>query len=242
MTVITVTIPSTLWEIDTRSLPPPFRRNFPQFVRTAPSLRHLTALALQTLKAKFPTLTLDPRDPIPHKAFFGVFLEISPDPPKDGKPHAANANFSQQTDAYIAHALELDMPVPLIYASSRNASDLALFVEKAERHNPPLSVTTQKDLIPSFAAQEFEALSSDQKVLVDYEILSRCGVFAGHVNSSFVWDVVLKRAQVGEDQARAGDPWRVRHVRGGVVWGDGVSWVVGRDEWREERVGRGVWP
>ena len=36
-----VNLERTLWDIDTRSLPPPFRRNFPQTLRTNPSIRRL---------------------------------------------------------------------------------------------------------------------------------------------------------------------------------------------------------
>ncbi|KAM0712219.1 hypothetical protein Q7P37_011313 [Cladosporium fusiforme] len=240
VTLVDVEIFSTLWKIDTRSLPPSFRRSLPQVIRTNPSIRRVAALVAQSLSTQHPSMALDPRDAIPLAAFYGALLDIPDNPPQDKLPHSANANFSTQTDAYIAHALSLDLP--LVYAASSNSSTLALFRDKAAHHNPPLSVVTKTDLIPFSALQELEDLSSDQKMLVDYELLLRCSVFAGFVNSTLAFNVALTRAQRREDEAWVGDPWRIRHLVSGLVFDDGVSRIVGRDGWREERLPRGMWP
>ena len=44
-----VNLERTLWDIDTRSLPSSFRRNFPQILRTSPPIRRLAALTVRNL-------------------------------------------------------------------------------------------------------------------------------------------------------------------------------------------------
>jgi hypothetical protein len=237
-----VNLERTLWDIDTRSLPPSFRRNFPQVLRTNPSIRRLAALTAQTLALQHPTLALDPRDAIPSAAFYAAHLRTEADAQTAGWTSAPDSNFSAQTDVYIAHALAHNLR--LVYAASGNASELARFAAKAAAHSPPLAVTSKLDLLPpdSPARQELEALTWDQQALVDYEVLQRSSVFGGFVKSSFSFGVAMSRAQRGEDAARVVEPWRVRHEDDGVCFDDGVSRVVGRDEWHEGRIPRGMWP
>lgn len=235
-----VNLERTLWDIDTRSLPASFRRNFPQILRINPTVRHLAALVVQNLAQQNLTLSLDPRDPIPKSAFYGAHLRTEADAQNAGWNSAPNTNFSAQTDAYIAHALAHKLD--LLYVASGNASELARFREKAAAHSPPLAVTSKLDLLPPTARQEFEALTWDQQALVDYEVLQRSSVFGGFVKSSFSFNVAMSRAQRGEDDARVVDPWRVRHEDDGVCFDDGVSRVVGRDGWHELRIPKGMWP
>ena len=241
-TITLVNLERTLWDIDTRSLPPSFRRNFPQVLRTNPSIRRLAALTAQNLALQHPTLALDPRDAIPSSTFYGAHLRTEADAQIAGWTAAPNTNFSAQTDAYIAHALAHDLR--LMYVASGNASELARFAAKAAAHNPPLLVTSKLDLLPpnSSARADLEALTWDQQALVDYEVLQRSSVFGGFVKSSFSFNVAISRAQRGEDDARVVEPWRVKHEDDGVCFDDGSSRVVGRDEWHEGRIPRGMWP
>jgi len=61
-----VNLERTLWEIDTRSLPPTFRHSFSQLLRLNPSARRLAAIAIQYLALSYP-IHIDPRDAIPPK-------------------------------------------------------------------------------------------------------------------------------------------------------------------------------
>ena len=238
-----VNLERTLWDIDTRSLPPSFRRSFSQLLRTNPSIRRLAALTVQNLALANPTLTLDPRDPIPRKAFHGSHLRTEADALAAGWNSAdpPNANYSSQTDAYIAHALAHNLR--LMYVASGNASELARFAAKAAAHMPPLTVVSKSSLLPQSALDELLALTWDQQALVDYEVLQRSSVFAGFVKSSFSFGVVMARAQRLEDEGRVVmDPMGVRHREVDICWDDGASRVVGRDEWHEWRIPRGMWP
>jgi hypothetical protein len=133
-----VNLERTLWDIDTRSLPASFRRNFPQVLRTNPSVRHLAALTAQNLALQNPLILLEPRDAISKASFYGAHLRTEADAQNAGWNSAPNTNSTAQTDAYIAHALAHKLN--LLYVASGNASELAGFREKAAAHTPPLSV------------------------------------------------------------------------------------------------------
>jgi len=238
-----VNLERTLWEIDTRSLPPSFRRSFPQILRPNPSIRRLAALTVQNLALANPSIPLDPRSAIPQRAFHGSHLRTEADALAAGWNSATslNSNYSSQTDAYIAHALSHNLR--LMYVASGNASELERFTSKAAAHNPPLAVTSKLSLLSQSALEELDALTWDQQALVDYEVLQRSSVFAGFVKSSFSFGVVMARAQRLSDGARVVmDPLRVQHSDVGICWDDGVSRVVGRDGWHEGRIPRGMWP
>ena len=238
-----VNIERTLWEIDTRSLPSSFRRSFPQILRINPSIRRLAALTVQSLALANPSLPLDPRDPIPQKVFHGSHLRTEADALAAGWNSATspNANYTSQSDAYIAHALAHNLR--LMYVASGNASELERFASKAAAHNPPLTMTSKLSLLPQSALGELNSLTWDQQALVDYEVLQRSSIFAGFVKSSFSFGIVMARAQRLEDDGRVVmDPMGVRHKDESVCWDDGVSRVVGRDGWHEGRIPRGMWP
>jgi hypothetical protein len=232
-----------LWEVDTRSLPPAFRRSFPQVLRLNPYIRRLAALTVRNLVLAYPSISLDPRDPIPPKAFHGSHLRTEADALAAGwnGADAPNSNYSSQTDAYISHALAHELRV--MYVASGNASELERFTAKAAAHQPPLTVTTKLSLLPQTALEELDTLSWDQQALVDYEVLQRCSVFAGFVRSSFSFGLILARAQRLSDEGRVVmDPIGVRHADPGICWDDPLSRLVGRDDWHEHRIPRGQWP
>ena len=232
-----------LWEVDTRSLPPSFRRSFPQLLRLNPYIRRLAALTVQNLALAYPRVSLDPRDQIPPKAFHGAHLRTEADALAAGwiGAEAPYSNYSAQTDAYIAHALAHKLH--LMYVASGNASELERFTAKAAAHRPPLTVTTKLSLLPQTALEELDTMSWDQQALVDFEVLQRCSVFAGFVRSSFSFGLVLARAQRLSDEGRVVmDPIGVRHADPGICWDDPVSRLVGRDGWHELRIPRGQWP
>ncbi|RMY80680.1 hypothetical protein D0861_08535 [Hortaea werneckii] len=58
--MVLVNVGRTLWEVDTRSLPPGFRRNFGQLLRINPDIRRLAAMVVEQL-ARERQLIIDPR-------------------------------------------------------------------------------------------------------------------------------------------------------------------------------------
>lgn len=234
-----VNVERTLWDIDTRSLPPGVRRNLGQLLRIGPAIREYAAMVVKKLAEKY-EITLDPRDAVPRAAFHGAHLRTEADAQNAGWTDAPHGNWSAQTDAYIAHALANSLAVS--YVASGNATDLARFRAKAAAHRPPVIVTSKFDLLPAREAAELKQLSWDQQALVDYEVLQRCSVFGGFVKSSFAFNVAMTRGQWVEDRGRVVDPWFVKHRDEAVAMDDGVSRVFGRDGWHEARIPRGMWP
>lgn len=232
----------TLWDVDTRALPLGFRRNFGGLLRIRRDIRRLAAVVVQSLAEKF-GLSIDPRDGVPRGAFYGAHLRTEADAGAAGwlNDGEVNANFSAQTDAYIAHAVKKKLGV--MYVATGNSSDLELFKRKAANHRPSITVVSKHDLLPQSELATFEKLSWDQKALIDYEVLKRCSVFGGFVKSSFSYNVAMARNQWLEDQGWVvDDPWSVQHSEVGVSFDDGLSRIVGRDAWHEGRIPRGMWP
>ncbi|KAI7057293.1 hypothetical protein KC327_g16579 [Hortaea werneckii] len=69
--MVLVNVGRTLWEVDTRSLSPGFRRNFGQLLRINPAIRRLAAMVVEQL-ARERQLIIDPRVAIPPQAFYGA--------------------------------------------------------------------------------------------------------------------------------------------------------------------------
>ncbi|KAI6985943.1 hypothetical protein KC359_g8960 [Hortaea werneckii] len=237
--MVLVNVGRTLWEVDTRSFPPGFRRNFGQLLRINPDIRRLAAMVVEQL-ARERQLIIDPRVAIPPNAFYGAHLRTEADAQAIGWLDEPYTNFSAQTDAYMSHALQHGLRT--LYVSSGSAEEIARFVAKAAAHTPPLTVVSKHSLLPPQGLRDLEALTWDQQALVDYEVLQRASVFAGFVKSSFSYNIAMTRAQWGEDRGRVVEPWSVLHEEIGVAFDDGVSRVVGRDGWHEARIPRGMWP
>ncbi|KAI7589214.1 hypothetical protein KC346_g16843 [Hortaea werneckii] len=237
--MVLVNVGRTLWEVDTRSLPPGFRRNFGQLLRINPVIRRLAAVVVERLATER-KLVIDPLAAIPPQAFYGAHLRTEADAQAIGWLNEPNTNFSAQTDAYIAHAL--DHGLRTLYVSSGSAEEIARFASKAASHSPPLTVVSKHSLLPPQGLRDLLALTWDQQALVDYEVLHRASVFGGFVKSSFSYNIAMTRAQWGKDRGRVVEPWRVLHEEVGVAFDDGLSRVVGRDGWHEGRIPRGMWP
>lgn len=233
-----VNLERTLWDIDTRSLPEGFRRNFGQLLRINPTIRRLAAVVVQPLSLQY-SIDIDPRDAVPKRAFYGAHLRTEADAQNAGWL-GEGTNFTVQTDTYIQHALKHKLKV--IYVASGNAIDLALFQQKAFSHAPPLNVTSKYDLLPPNEAAALKELTWDQQALVDYKVLQRCSIFGGFVKSSFSYNIAMTRNQWLDDQGRIADPWMVQHSEDGVSFDDGISRFLGRDSFHEQRIPRRMWP
>lgn len=255
-----VGVERTMWETDTRSLPPLFRRNFGQVLRIRPDIRSYAALALSTLATPsfyslaFPLLPLDPSSPIHLHAFYGAHLRTESDTITAGwqAPAEENGlssltelglNFSAQTDNYISHALSQNLN--LIYAASGNATEIARFKEKAAAaihpNHPPLKVISKWDLLPIKQAEELRALHWDQQALVDLEILKRASAFGGMAKSSFAFTIAMARTEELELEGMVMDPWDFRWreaVLGKERENGGQGWPVAFDNGRDRIWGR----
>ncbi|EMC95362.1 hypothetical protein BAUCODRAFT_149349 [Baudoinia panamericana UAMH 10762] len=188
-----VNVERTLWEVDTRSVPRGFRRNFGQLLRVNPTIRRLAAVIVQNLVSRYLILRFDAGQAIPRRAFYGAHLRTEHDARVAGWLDAPYANYSSQTRAYMNQALANNLNV--IYVASGNTTDLAAFKAKAAAHAPPLNVTSKMELLPPSDLHVLKQLSWDQQALVDYEVLQRSSVFSGLVKSSFSYNIAMTRNQ-----------------------------------------------
>ncbi|KXT15007.1 hypothetical protein AC579_7778 [Pseudocercospora musae] len=239
---VVVNVERRLWDVDTRGGVGVrgLRRNFGQILRVKPGIRRLSAVVVQRLEARYGVnVEIDPSDAIPKNAFFGAHLRTEADAKAVGWVDGP-MTFENQTDAYIREAVKSGLGI--MYVASGNSTDLERFRQKAAMHKPPVTVTSKMDLLPANEVAILEGMSWDQQALVDYEVLLRCSRFGGIVKSSFAYNIAMTRNQWLEDQGRVIDPWRVQHSEVGVAFDDGLSRIIGRDEFHEHRIPRGMWP
>lgn len=74
------------------------------------------------------------------------------------------------------------------------------------------------------------------------DVTSRGGLCAAALAAKRASSLALPEATYIRRRLWAVEPWRVKHEDDGVCFDDGVSRVVGRDEWHESRIPRGMWP
>jgi len=79
----------------------------------------------------------------------------------------------------------------------------ATFKEDAKLKN--IMVVTKEDLLTGKDLAELNAMTWDQRGLVDYEVLLRSSQFAGIQLSSFAWNIALRRHTLSRQRYR--DAW-----------------------------------
>lgn len=231
-----VTVRHTMWEVDTPSLGSSLRHQIGQlFPFRADSRRH-AALAVHTLATRY-DLPVDASDHLHERAFYGAHLRTEQDTLSAGwfSPNTATEvglNYTEQTDAYLAHAGEHSLHV--MYVATGNATELERFKAKAAAASPSVTVTSKWDLLPPDAAQALGELDWDQQALVDMEILMKCSVFGGFAKSSFAFAIAVARNTYLEAHGRPlGYNWRMREVNPLIAFDDGLSRILGRNEMNE---------
>lgn len=240
-----VNLERTLWEgPDTRSLPPPIRRDFGALLRLKPAVRRLAAIITYNIAQQF-GLVIDPRARHHPSAFMGVHLRTEKDAEGAGWLGEAtqHATFDAQTDMYILQAEQHRLKV--VYTASGNADHVVLFAAKAWATHS-INVTSKSMLLYGDDLKELEMMTWDQQALVDYEVLQRCSVFGGFVKSSFSYNLAISRNVMVEEEGINLEPFELdprNYVdRETVAFDDGRSKVWGRDAWHEQKIPRGAWP
>lgn len=235
----------TMWEVDGRSLGSELRRNFGQLFPFRADARRYAAIAVQNL-ANNHGLSLNAADALHRKAYYGAHLRTEQDTVSAGwfNPNTATEvglNYTEQTDAYLAHAAEHSLKV--VYVATGNATELERFKVKAAASTPPVVVTSKWDLLPASEAEALAELDWDQQALVDMEILMKCSIFGGFAKSSYSFAIAVARNAYLEAQGKPlGYNWRMREVNNQVAFDDGLSRILGRNELNERKCPRGCWP
>ncbi|KAH9207081.1 hypothetical protein DL95DRAFT_314324, partial [Leptodontidium sp. 2 PMI_412] len=173
---------------------------FGRILRFREDVRRIAATTLYALNTKY-NLGLEPGRNIPKGKFYGAHLRTGVDALAAGwTPYAI------QERNYIAHALKSKLP--LIYLTPTTPADVEAFTHTAA--NASISVETKDTLLASISPPEsssiytarkgfedewklLQQLSWDQQLLVDFEVLLRSSIFGGMWESSFSWNVAMRR-------------------------------------------------
>lgn len=168
--------------------PPAFSATFGRILLFRADLRVLAAKVLYSLSNKY-SLSLDPtQSGLGNNKFVGAHLRTAEDAIAVGWP-----NYQTQSYNYLFSSALVNNS--LIYLTNGNPVDGARFEAAAARLD--LTVTSRDILLagPEFQNERWQLgnMTWDQQALVDYEVLSRSATFLGMYQSSFSWNVALRR-------------------------------------------------
>ena len=173
---------------------------FGRILRFRPDVRRIAATVMYALNTRH-NLGLEPGRGIVPGKFYGAHLRTGQDAAAAGwTPYVV------QEHNYIAHAMKAHLG--LIYVTPTTPADVEAFRNTAA--NVSISVETKETLLASVSPLEsasvytplkgfeeewgmLQGLSWDQQLLVDFEVLLRCSLFGGMWESSFSWNVAMRR-------------------------------------------------
>jgi hypothetical protein len=204
-----VTLPKPLLEFPLTYDDPHFVPAFGRLLRFREDVRRLAAAVLFALSKKHDLdLTFNADNTIAPSAFYGAHLRTGVDAQAAGW-----TTYEVQSQNYLSEAIKYDLDV--MYVASSNAADLA----RLAAANMSIAIETKESLLGTVVeadksmapAKGFErewaeltTLGWDQQLLVDYEVLLRSTIFGGTWESSFSWNVAMRRHVIV-----GGGAWRV---------------------------------
>ncbi|KAI6717458.1 hypothetical protein PZA11_005548 [Diplocarpon coronariae] len=173
---------------------------FGHILKFRPDIRRLATTILKNLGQWHELQSFDLSEPIISPSFIGVHLGTE-DPFVSEKRHVVDvtySHYSAQAAAYIEQATTAK--IPIMYVASGNLPEVKKFAAEASKSN--VAVTHKEDLLEGKWKDELDRLKWDQRALVDYLVLLKGQEFAGVGHSSFSWNVMMKRHEMGDDGVR----------------------------------------
>lgn len=177
-----------------------FRADFGKLLRVRDDIRALAASALWNLAKTHAVKLSNPKaglvfDGASDGGFVGVHLRTEEDTRESGWPP-----YKDQIPYYFDFLLHHTTPVPaetprtLFLATGLTARDDHVKSFRARAADFNATVVVKRDLLDAAEVSVLNGLTWDQRALLDYEILLRAGTVLGIVESSFAWDIALRRA------------------------------------------------
>jgi hypothetical protein len=176
-------------EFPTSYDPPAFVANFGLILRPCPDIYALAAAVFYSLSKTY-SLDIKPLAGISHHAYLGVHLRTASDASSAGW-----VSYADQAAFYFSQAHIQNLS--LIYVASGDPDSTNRFRSEALTFRN-VNVTTKHDLLSGEDLEAMKRLTWDQQALVDYEIMLRSTYFAGIYQSSFAWNVALRRHVAGK--------------------------------------------
>ncbi len=167
-----------------------FVAQFGRILRIREDARRLAGAVLWSMSEKY-DLNLDysnPDNPLPAGKWMGAHLRTAADATKAGWP-----GYDSQETNYISSANKTSLD--LIYLTTGAPGDVTRFAETAKKCN--IKVVTKEALLNGDMFEEernaLENMDWDQRALIDFEVVLRAGYFVGIFESSFSWNIALRR-------------------------------------------------
>lgn len=175
-----------------------FVSQFGRLIRPNTEIRTLAATVLYTLSRSY-NLRYNASQGIQDGMYYGAHLRTGSD------AKAANwTSFEKQTQNYLQACKYNKLRV--IYLVCTSELDVKHFTSLAHKYTTyDIHVATAPNLLISHPKDlaTYTSLSSPQRSLVDYEVLLKSSIFGGTFESSYSWNVALRRH---------------------IVWGNG-TWI-----------------
>ncbi|KAF3768988.1 hypothetical protein M406DRAFT_239083, partial [Cryphonectria parasitica EP155] len=207
------------------------RSDFGKLLRTRDDVKALAASALYNLAKVYSLPLPSPRSDRSAaqtaESLVGMHLRTE----KDARDSwSFFPGYDDQTAYFFAHLESLPtLPPPpgappgkkgrkLAYlATGLTATDSDVVRFRARAAELDTTVLLKRDLLDETEVAALNRLTWDQRALVDYEILLRAGTVLGIVESSFAWDVALRRAMAYTSSAQQQDISNSFTARPGTV-------------------------
>jgi hypothetical protein len=211
---------------------PDVARNFGRLLRVRTDARRLAASVLFSLSRRF-RLRLDPR--VGHQpataSFVGVHLRTEDDIAGDPQFPA----YVTQAAYYFNYLVTSKASVAYL-ATGATAENVTSFADRARDFN--VTVVTKKDILDGAELAQLEAMSWDQRALVDYEVMLRAGLVTGTSVSGFAWNLAVRRSYAfgkGPEKVPAADSPNLQ-------WKDDYTALWGSPNVRAEAMRLATWP
>lgn len=169
---------------------PDFVAQFGRILRIREDARRLAGAVLWAMSEQY-ELNLDyssPRSQFPENKFMGAHLRTAEDATRVGWP-----GYDTQEANYMSSANKTN--AKLIYLTTGAPEDAKRFTKTAKTNG---MTVISKDLLlkgKDFKEERkaLEKMTWDQRALIDFEVLLRASYFVGMFESSFSWNVALRR-------------------------------------------------
>lgn len=168
--------------------PVAFADQFGSILPLRSDVHTLASSAIYELSTRY-SLSINPSSGISSRAYLGAHLRTSADATAAGWP-----SYDEQKEHYLQVAHKAHLPV--LYVASGNTTSMQMLA--AEAANLRLPVVTKQDLLTDEELVTLSALSWDQQALVDWLILERSSMFCGIAESSFSWNMAVRRRVVSK--------------------------------------------
>ncbi|KAG4416280.1 hypothetical protein IFR04_010561 [Cadophora malorum] len=193
---------------------------FGDILKFRPDIRQMATKVLKGIahshdhEAGIAVQTFDISSPILNPSFIGVHLGTENPLAERHEVDVMYSHFEAQAAAYIEQATT--SKIPIMYVASGNLPEVNKLVKEAKEWN--VEVTHKEDVLQGKDADALAKLTWDQRALVDYLVLLKGQEFAGVGHSSFSWNIMLKRHQIGDGAGAS---------LGNEVYRDGLSTLYG---------------